>query len=360
MSNPTIQRRRLGNALRRAREQAGRTQDEAAERIDAAASKISRLELGQSGIKLTDLAVLLDFYRVDGDQAESMYDLARAGRQRGRWSGYRNVVPDWFRQYVDLEADACEIRWYQPEVIPGILQTEAYVRAMTATAHPCPTVQEQERHVRVRLERQTILTRAGAPDLAFVISESALRRNVGGAGTMRAQLAHLAEIGERPNIELQILPFDAQTYETSSFAFVVLRFDADATSDVIYLEDYTDATYLDRYDAVRAYTRLYSRLQAAASGPVESRALILRTASDLQQRLIDSEPTMSTAEPLSAAWRKSSRSDNNGGSCVEVAALPHAVAVRDSKNPDGGTLMVDRPGWISFIDGIKNGDFTRR
>jgi transcriptional regulator with XRE-family HTH domain len=284
LANPTIQRRRLGNELRRARERAGRTQDEAAERIDAAASKISRLELGQSGIKLTDLAVLLDFYGVDGEQAESMRDLARAGRQHGRWSGYRNVVPDWFRQYVDLEADASEIRWYQPEVMPGILQVEAYIRAMNATAHPRPTDEELDRQVRVRLERQAILDRPDAPDLGFILSESALRRHIGDVATMSAQLGHLASIGERPNIELQVLPFDAQTYETASFNFIVLRFGHDATSDVIYLEDYTDAVYLDRPDAVRAYTRLWNRLQAAALGPVESRHLILQVAEDVERR----------------------------------------------------------------------------
>lgn len=108
---------RLGNALKRAREAAGKTQDEAAAVIDSAASKISRLELGQSGIRLTDLKLLLDFYGVTGEDAEPLRDLARAERQRGRWSGYRNVVPDWFRQYLDLEADATEIRWYQPEVL---------------------------------------------------------------------------------------------------------------------------------------------------------------------------------------------------------------------------------------------------
>jgi transcriptional regulator with XRE-family HTH domain len=284
LANPTIQRRRLGNELRRARERASKTQDEAAERIDAAASKISRLELGQSGIKLTDLAVLLDFYGVDGEQAESMRDLARAGRQRGRWSGYRNVVPDWFRQYVDLEADASEIRWYQPEVMPGILQVEAYIRAMNATAHPRPTDEELDRQVRVRLERQAILDRPDAPDLGFILSESALRRHIGDVATMSAQLGHLASIGERPNIELQVLPFDAQTYETASFNFIVLRFGHDATSDVIYLEDYTDAVYLDRPDAVRAYTRLWNRLQAAALGPVESRHLILQVAEDVERR----------------------------------------------------------------------------
>ena len=284
VENPTIQRRRLGNVLRRAREAAARTQDEAAVVIDAAASKISRLELGQSGIKLTDLALLLDFYGVTGDQAESMRDLARAGRQRGRWSGYRNVVPDWFRQYVDLEASATEIRWYQAEVVPGILQIEPYIRAMHVTAHHRPTDEEVDQQVAVRLERQAILDRPNAPEVSFILSESALRRNIGDATTVRDQLHHLADVGERSNVELQVYPFDAQTYEPASFGFTTLRFGSDATSDVIYVEDFTDANYLDRPDDVRAYTRLWSRLQAAALGPVESRRLILRVADEIARQ----------------------------------------------------------------------------
>jgi transcriptional regulator with XRE-family HTH domain len=280
VANPTIQRRRLGNALKRAREAAGKTQDEAAERIDAAASKVSRLELGQSGIKLTDLNLLLDFYGIDGEEAESLRDLARAGRQRGRWSGYRNVIPDWFRQYVDLEADASEIRWYQPEVVPGILQIEPYIRAMA----PAPSGEEVDRQVAVRLERQSILDQPDAPELGFILSESALRRSTGSAATMREQLTHLAAVAERPNIDLQVLPFDVQTYATASYGFIILRFGTDTTSDVIYVEDYTDASYLDRPDAVRAYTRLWSRLQAAALGPVESRRLILRVAEEIQRQ----------------------------------------------------------------------------
>jgi transcriptional regulator with XRE-family HTH domain len=283
MATPMIQRRRLGKALKRARDQAGMTQEEAAAVIDAAASKISRLELGQSGIKLTDLKLLLDFYGVTGEQTEWMRDLARAGRQRGRWSGYRNVVPDWFRAYVDLEADASEIRWYQPEVVPGILQTEAYIHAMNATARPRVTDDEVNRHVKVRLERQAILDQ---PDttLHFILSESALRRNIGDATIMHQQLIHLAELAERPNVELQVLPFDAQTFGAASIGFIILRFDHDATSDVIYVETFTDADYLDAPDAVQAYTALWSRLSAAAMGQVESRNLIIRLADEKRAR----------------------------------------------------------------------------
>ena len=279
MATPTIQRRRLGNALKRARDQAGKTQDEAAAVIDAAASKVSRLELGQSGIKLTDLNLLLDFYGVSGEQADWMRDLARAGRQRGRWSGYRNVIPDWFRAYVDLEADASEIRWYQPEVVPGILQTEAYVRAMHATAHPRITDEEVDRQVTVRLERQAVLDQPGTT-LHFILSESALRRNIGDAAIMRRQLIHLAEVAQRPNVELQVLPFDAKTFGAAWIGFTILRFGNDATSDVIYVETYTDGDYLDSQRDVQTYTALWNRLQAAAMGQVESRNLIIRLADE--------------------------------------------------------------------------------
>ncbi|GAB2884565.1 helix-turn-helix domain-containing protein [Streptomyces mayteni] len=279
MASPTIQRRRLGIALKRARERAGKTQDEAAVLIDAASSKVSRMEIGQNGIKLTDLNVLLDFYGVTGEQADWMRDLARSGRQRGRWSGYRNVIPDWFRQYLDLEEDATEIRWYQAELVPGILQTEAYVRALHVTA-PQFKDGDLDRQIRVRMERVGIVDRPDAPQVNFILSESALRRNVGGPQVMREQREFLANVAQRPNVQLQILPFDSESYETATFGFTVLRFDHDASTDVVYLEDYMDANYLDRPDAVRAYSALWDRLQAAALGPVESRRLILRVADE--------------------------------------------------------------------------------
>ncbi|MFI6761431.1 helix-turn-helix domain-containing protein [Micromonospora sp. NPDC050417] len=278
MTTPTIQRRRLGNALKVARERAGKTQDEAAEQIDAAASKISRLELGQSGIKLTDLSILLKFYGVDGDQVESLRDLARAGRQRGRWGAYLNAIPDWFRQYVDLEAGASQIRWYQAEIVPGLFQTGGYIRAVLTAGQMKVDEDELNQQIALRKARSNILDQPDPPQLNVILSESALRRNVGGSEVMREQLRYLADVAERRNIELQVLPMDAPTYATTSFSFTLLRFDHDAASDVVYLEDYTDASYLDRLDAVRSYSTLWDRLSAAALGPVESRHLILRLA----------------------------------------------------------------------------------
>lgn len=276
MDNPTIQRRRLGQALRRAREAVGRTQEEAGQVIDAAATKISRMELGQSGIKLHDLNALLGFYGLGDEAAEALRELARAGRQRGRWSG-RNV-PDWFRQYVDLEAAASEVCWYQSEIMPGILQTEDYIRAM-GPADPGRT----DDHVTLRKERQSLLTQPDAPDFAVIMSESALRRQVGGIEVMHTQLQHIARAAEHQVITLQVLPFDAATYTTSSFGFTLLRFDQDAGSDVVYLEDYTNAYYLDDQETARVYSRLWNRLSAAALGPRESVRLIERIADELHR-----------------------------------------------------------------------------
>ncbi len=281
MANPTIQRRRLGIALKRAREAAGKTQEDAAQVMDAASSKISRIEQGVSGLRLTDLGILLDFYGVSGPEADSMREMARAGRQRGRWSSYRESLPTWFRQYIDLEGDATEIHWYHAEIIPGILQTEGYVRTLYG-ALPAEAAEEAEKQIKIRLER-TALVNAGTSDLLFVLSESALRRAVGSPATMVAQLDHLVEVSKRSNVIIQVLPFRADSYTTSSFPFIVLRFGSDSSSDVIYTEDYRDATYLDKYEDVKAYNRLWDDLRAAALGPVESARLIARVASEFKE-----------------------------------------------------------------------------
>jgi transcriptional regulator with XRE-family HTH domain len=285
MANPTIQRRRLGIALKRAREAAGMTQDEAAVVIEAASSKISRLELGQSGVRGTDLTLLLRAYSVSEEEAASMRTLAAAGRQRGRWSSFRDLLPSWFRQYVDLEGDASEIRWYQAEIIPGLLQTEAYIRGILSDLRR-QGEEEMNQQVRIRLQRQSVLEESEGPELAFVLSESALRRAVDGPVTMREQLRHLVELsdpGRLPKLTLQVLPLDAKTYIVASFSFTILRFGDDPASDVVYVENYTTADYLDRPEAVRAYTRLWDDLRAAALGPVESRLLISQLADQLEK-----------------------------------------------------------------------------
>ncbi|MEU3452330.1 DUF5753 domain-containing protein [Micromonospora sp. NPDC006766] len=184
-------------------------------------------------------------------------------------------MPDWFRQHLDLEADAAEIRWYQSEVIPGILQTEPYIRAIIDR-------EDVEQQVEVRLERQKAIDRPDGPELNFILSESALRRNLGDRLTMREHLSHIAAIANRLNITIQVVPLDAETYVVSSFNFIILRLGEEVASDVVYLETFTDADYLDSPEAVRAYNRHWNRLRGAALWPAESRRLILRIADEMK------------------------------------------------------------------------------
>jgi hypothetical protein len=227
-----------------------------------------------------DLNALLIAYRVSDEEAVSMRDLAKAGRQRGRWSSFHDQLPSWFRQYVDLEGDASEIRWYQAEIIPGILQTEAYARGVLYGLGK----DETEQQVKIRQHRQSILDQADAPEMAFVLSESALRRMVESPTTMCDQLRHLAEIGRSlPHVSIQILPFAARSFVDGSFGFTILRFGGNASSDVIYTENFTTADYLDRPETVRAYTRRWDDLRAAALGPVESSLLTSRVADEFEK-----------------------------------------------------------------------------
>ncbi|MGP4018150.1 helix-turn-helix domain-containing protein [Saccharopolyspora sp. 5N708] len=277
MATPTVRRLQLGNELRHVRQKAGREQSEAAAALDCGIGKISRLELGQGGISKGDLKLLLEFYGVDPNEMQWMFELARTRSSRGRWGGYRSVFPEWFRMYVDLETDADDIRQVQGEIIPGILQTEAYIRAMD-TASARRESEDIDSNVAARQERQTILTQAKPATASFILSESCLRRQVGTVWVMREQLDRLSEVALQQNANLQVLPFDVETPGGGiSFDFTMLRIPSNgiaADLEFVYVECLDDARYLDDKDAVATYARLWNQLQAAALSPKESLKVI--------------------------------------------------------------------------------------
>ncbi|WP_190822229.1 helix-turn-helix domain-containing protein [Saccharopolyspora pogona] len=277
MTTSTVRRLQLGNELRHLRLKTGREQAEAAEALDCGIGKISRLELGQGGVSKGDLKLLLEFYDVDPAEMQWMFELARTRSSRGRWGSYRSVFPEWFRMYVDLETDADDIRQVQGEIVPGILQTEGYIRAMD-TASVRGESEDIDANVAARQERQAILTRAKPVTASFILSESCLRRQVGTVWVMREQLDHLSEMALQQNFNLQVLPFDAETPGGGiSFDFTMLRIPSDgiaADLEFVYIECLDDARYLDDKSAVSAYTRLWNQLQAAALSPKESLDLI--------------------------------------------------------------------------------------
>lgn len=278
----TMQQRQLGNELRRLRERAGLTQGEAADRLGRAHNKISRVENGKVGISTLELEALLTLYGAsERDQAWCRELVQGARRRRGRPRNQAALYngPQWFRAFRDFEQGATEVMMVCSEVLPGNLQTEDYTRGVFGGRGDDPQAEAVEDHVRIRQERQAILTREHPPRFSFVLSESALRRQIGGPAVMAAQLEHLAELALLSNVTVQVIPFAARSYDHVGGGFTVFRFDQDTSTDIVYLEIYGDALYLDKPpDTVRRYTELLGRLHSIALGPVESRTFIAELA----------------------------------------------------------------------------------
>ncbi|WP_156753364.1 helix-turn-helix domain-containing protein [Actinokineospora pegani] len=272
----SVQSRMLGNELRRLRATAGLTQEQAAAHLSKAANKVSRVENGVVGIDKTDLDALLSLYDAPEKDAVWVRHLAQGSRRRrGRPTGetvlYRG--PKWFRSFYELERDATEVSIVCSEIMTGILQTDAYIRAMFAAQGIDPYSEPVTETIRLRAERRKLLTKDDAATFSFVISESALQRHFGSAKVMFDQHEHLVDLAMRPNITIQVMPFVTKSYEPMGYDFTVLRFDT--VDDCVYLEMYDDAAYLDKAESVGVYADLLRRLQRAALGPVESRNYIV-------------------------------------------------------------------------------------
>jgi hypothetical protein len=251
---PTVRRMLVGTQLRWLRTEAGLSREEAGEAIRASEWKIHRLENGQVGFKERDIIDLLRLYQVtDPDEVAAFLLLAREANTPGWWQHYGDVLPRWFRTYVDLESAAVLIRTYEGQFIPGLLQTDAYMRAVVQGAHLDESAEELGRRVRLRMARQQLLTREQPPRVWAVIDEAALRRPVGGREVMAGQLERLIEATKLPNVTLQILPFEVGAHAAMLGAFSIMRFADRELPDVVYLEHLTNAVYLDKRDEAERY-----------------------------------------------------------------------------------------------------------
>ncbi|MEU8569425.1 helix-turn-helix transcriptional regulator [Streptomyces pathocidini] len=274
-SGSMVRRILLGSQLRRLRESRGVTREAAGYAIRASESKISRMELGRVSFKARDIADLLTLYGVaDQDERDALLSLVREANAAGWWHSYGDVLPGWFQTYVGLEGAASLIRSYEVQFVHGLLQTEDYVHAVVVRGQPDASPVEVERRVALRLERQKLLTAENGPDFHLVLDEAALHRPYGGAEVMRGQLLHLIEASERPNLTLQVMPFDFGGHAGESGAFSLLRFPESDLSDVVYLEQLTSALYLDKREEVAHYERAMRRLHDGSLGPSASRDLL--------------------------------------------------------------------------------------
>jgi transcriptional regulator with XRE-family HTH domain len=272
---PTVQRMLVGTQLRRLRTEAGLSREQAGEAIRASEWKIHRLENGQVGFKERDIIDLLRLYGVtDPTEVAEFVALAREANNPGWWQHYGDVLPPWFRTYVDLESVATLIRTYEGQFIPGLLQTDDYMRAVVQGAHLDESAEEVGRRVRLRMARQILLTREQPPRLWAVVDEAAMRRPVGGREVMRDQMERLIDAAKLPNITLQVLPFDAGAHPGMVGSFSVLRFPEEELPDVVYLEHLTSALYLNKPEEVDQYLHVMESICVRAAPPDQTVALL--------------------------------------------------------------------------------------
>lgn len=277
--NPTVRRRRLGQELRRLRELKGMTAEEVAERLLVSQSKISRLENGRRSISQRDVRDLCGVYEVEDHRiVDSLMQMAKDSRQQGWWHSFGDIP---YSVYIGLETDAASLRVYDPQVVPGLLQTRSYAESLISGALPEATPTDIDKRVQVRVRRQERISAADNPlRLWAVLDEAALRREVGNRQVMIEQLEYLIEMSQLPHVTVQTIPFTMGAHPGVSGQYAILEFPDAADSSVVYIEGVTSDLYLEKAQDVQKYSVMYEHLRAQALNVDQSREFISNVAKD--------------------------------------------------------------------------------
>ncbi|MBK3631072.1 MULTISPECIES: helix-turn-helix domain-containing protein [Streptomyces] len=277
--NPTVRRRRLGQELRRLRELKGMTAEEVAERLLVSQSKISRLENGRRSISQRDVRDLCGVYEVEDQRmVDSLMEMAKDSRQQGWWHAFGDVP---YSVYIGLETDAASLRVYDPQVVPGLLQTRQYAEALISGALPEAPPADIEKRIQVRLRRQERISTTDNPlRLWAVLDEAALRREVGNRQVMIEQLDYLLEMSQLPHVTVQLIPFTMGAHPGVSGQYAILEFPDAADSSVVYIEGVTSDLYLEKPQDVQKYSVMYEHLRAQALNADQTREFIAKVAKD--------------------------------------------------------------------------------
>ena len=273
----TLRQRQLARALRRLREEAGLSLEEAAPRLDWSTSKLGRIETAQQGVDVHGVRSMLDLYNVGGAQWTEIIDLTREAKQKGWWHawGLSNAG------FLGLETDAAVVYDYQLGYVPGLLQTAAYIRAVFRGSPPPRSEVEIDRIVQVRLFRQRRLTEDPPLELVAIVDETVLRRPIGGAEVMRDQLRHLVSQAALPSVCFQVLPVSVGVHQGMNGSFTVLGFAEPDEPAVAYMENAVSATHVHKEAEVREYKLVFDRLRSEALSPCDSAAFVERLVGDL-------------------------------------------------------------------------------
>jgi transcriptional regulator with XRE-family HTH domain len=279
---PATRRRQLGRQLRDLRLAAGlKSIAAAAEASGLSTATISRIENAKQTILPRTVRLLCHCYGVGAPLLDHLLRLAEESEDRGWLVAYSDTTPNWFERYLGEEAEASEIWEYGAEFIPGLLQTAGYCRAVRAANSAEVTEEEIARSVDFRLARQELLERETPPRLHVVVNEAVLRRRVGGLRVMREQLRHLTEMAKRPNVTVQVLPFNAGAHPAMTGSFIMLHFPSDGGEPTIFVEVDSGGLYPDRPADFERRTWVFGQLRDLALSPAKSMALVSRVLEEL-------------------------------------------------------------------------------
>jgi transcriptional regulator with XRE-family HTH domain len=268
---PTTRRLRLARELRRLREQAGASREQVMEMLAADAAKVSRIESGKQGVSMAEARVLLGLYKVeDPTEVNRVLELVREARKREELI----PVPPYLRAYVSLESEAVGIKVFHIDLIPGMLQTERYIRAIAAAHDPTQSRVEVDQLVAIRRERQARLLSGDPPALWVVVTEAAVRTLAGDGDVMREQLARVLELAELPHVSVRLIPFSSGPHASMGMPFVIMQLPELDGGQVVYLEDRWSADYLDKPKQTFAYSVVFDRLCTSALDEQGTRTVI--------------------------------------------------------------------------------------
>lgn len=278
----TARLKRLGSALRALRVASDLTVEQVGESLHWSGSKVSRIETAKQIVSPEDVRELVARYGLGPEEIEKYVAIARKAKERDWWHKYDDVLPEWFEGYLGLEAEASKISTYESDLVPGLLQTEQYAAALLGVFPLRTTPEEMERSVDLRRERQARLVEKDPLILDAVISETVLRRPIGGLDVMRQQLAHLVSMMERANVTVRLLPFRAGEHPGLDGAFSVLEFADPEDGRIVTVETMTSTLYLERTRDVGTYRLAFDQLWSVTLGPDETIDMINITMRELE------------------------------------------------------------------------------
>ncbi|MGH3777871.1 MAG: helix-turn-helix domain-containing protein [Pseudonocardiaceae bacterium] len=284
----TVPRRQLGRYLRDLRNRSRLTVRAAAAQLEWSEAKIWRIETGQTSLRSLDVEAMCKVYGAPGDLTEGLMGLAKETKARGWWHSYGDAIPEGFDVYIGLEEAASHFSWYESELVPGLLQTEDYARAVIRADNPGVADQEIEQRIHVRMARQALLTRVTSPPvLQVVLNEAILHRPIGGEKVMVRQLERLVEANALPTVSLRVMPYGAGLHHgIMSGPFVILRFPLngngqDTEPPTVYVESFTGALYLDKPREVDRYDTAFTNIWLSSLDERASQELISQVAREL-------------------------------------------------------------------------------